>query len=325
MMKRLITDFSDHVNIDINASKNQRLTDYYIKFKEIDINTRGGNKPLRFDNKGIPLVHSYIDVENPGYNYYPITIGQVGLAVFHSYLVDKDESKKHQFLNIAAWFFENAVKDEKLGAYWLTDVDKPEYKMFQPWKSAFSQSRGISILLRAWQLNGNDEYLEVAKLALKPFLFDTSEGGVRVDNTNRTFYEEYVASAPTRILDGAIFSLFGLFDMIRVIKGIDNDIYKLSTQLFDQGVEGLVSWLPEFDMGYWVYYNRCEIEDYPQNDPCTIGYLRLVVSQLSILHQLTDNADIKYYGDKFQRYFKPLNILRMYRQKYLALKSLNRL
>lgn len=149
--------------------------------------------------------------------------------------------------------------------------------------------------------------------------------GVRVGGPGEYFYEEYVAAAPTRILDGIIFSLFGLNDMIRCEELMDKQTISLTKKAFQDGLVGLCSWLPRFDMGYWVYYNRCEIDGYPQNDPCTIGYVRLVVSQLDILYEMTKNDTLKKYRDLFNSYIKPSNIIRMYYQKYKALKSLNRL
>lgn len=325
MFKRLITDFTDHSNIDIHASNKAALDYYYIKFRESAINNRGGNKPFQFDEKGIPLIHSYIDVQKPGYYYYPITIGQYGLSIFHSYLETEDESKKEHFLNIADWFLTTAIVDDRLGAYWLTEVDKPEFNMVVPWKSSFSQSRGLSILLRAWQITKKDKYLEIATLAIKPFLFNVQEGGVRVGSPGNYFYEEYVAAHPTRILDGIMFSLFGIYDLMRCSASLSDETNILSNKAFQDGIDGLCYWLPKFDMGYWVFYNRCEIPNYPQNDPCTIGYLRLVVSQLDILYQLTKNEQLEKYRDLFKSYIKPINIVRMYYQKYKALKTLNRL
>ncbi len=325
MLRRLITDYSDHKHIVTHISQQPELTYYYMKFEENHVNSRGGNKPFEFDAQGVPRIHSYIDVEDAGYYYYPITIGQYGLAVFHTFLNTGDQEKKEQFISIADWFYNNAIDEDRLGVYWLTEVDKPEFKIFTPWKSAFAQSRGISILLRAWQLTRDDRYYDTAVAALGLFDYDTSEGGVRVGTSSSYFYEEYVAEAPTRILDGMMFSLFGLYDLMRVTKRIDEDNYRWSRRMFEDGIAGLSHWLPRFDMGYWVYYNRCDIQGYPPNDPCTVGYLRLIVSQLGILHQLTGQEILKAYRDRFESYNRPFNILKMYRQKYKALKALNRL
>ena len=76
--KRLLTDFNENKHLaTCTDNRNTELTYYYFLFKEDKINTRGGNHPFQFDEAGIPLVHSYIDVvDGKGYYYYPITIGQ---------------------------------------------------------------------------------------------------------------------------------------------------------------------------------------------------------------------------------------------------------
>jgi len=298
---------------------------YYFVFEE-DFGKL--NKLLKtFDPDGIPLNTTYIDVKTPGLHYYPISIGQYGLAVFHSYLQTSQSIKRDHFLRIADWFVKNVQTDNKPGAFWLTDVPKPEYRIEKPWKSAFTQSRALSILLRAWQLTGNERYLTLATDALRPFTYDITDGGVTANlQDGQPFYEEYVANEPTMVLDGHIFSLFGLFDFVRsVTPQIDPDAHNLAQTLFRNGTESLLSWLPEFDLGFWVRFNLCRMEHYPTVDPCTISYLRLVTEQLKILTQLTGQEEFSRYAGKFAEYDQPLNILRMYGVKYKALKQLNRL
>lgn len=298
---------------------------YYFSFEE-DFSKL--NKLLKeFDEDGIPLNTTYIDVEAPRLHYYPISIGQYGLAVFHSYLKTRLSDKREHFLRIADWFVKNVVLDEKLGAFWLTDVPKPEYRVEKPWKSAFTQSRAISILLRAWRITGDPHYLELATKALRPFTYDISEGGVSANLlSGQPFFEEYVASEPTMVLDGHIFALFGLFDFVRsVTPDVDPSGHELAKQIFQSGVDSLLRWLPEYDMGFWVRFNLCRMEHYPAVDPCTIGYLRLVAEQLKILTQLSGQAKFQQYAEKFTKYDRLMNILRMYGVKYKALRQLNRL
>jgi heparosan-N-sulfate-glucuronate 5-epimerase len=328
MLKRLFTDLIENRHLKIEKSIDQLLTYYYLRFDLMKINSRGGNKPFEFDENGIPKIHSYIDVKEKGFYYYPITIGQFGLGTYHQYLDSGDECSKKQFLKIVNWFTENLIEEDLLGAFWLTEVPKPEFKITTPWKSAFTQSRAISVLLRGWQMTRESNYLKLASKALIPFTIPIESGGVAVDLTEEmAFYEEYVAEKPTRILDGAMFSLFGVYDFIRATKELKEweESHQLAKEIFRKGVNGLKFWLPKFDMGYWVFYNRCEIEGYPQNDPCTIGYLRLVSAQLEIMANLTGEKIFIEYSYKFKGYLKPWNILKMYREKFIALKKLNRL
>ena len=326
MLKKFRNDLNANKNIEIsNDLTSSNLGYYYIPFDE---NISKLNKLLHsFDQDGIPLNTTYIDVKEQKLHYYPISIGQYGLSVFHSYLKTNSEEKKEHFLRIAEWFYNNKTEDDELGVYWLTDVEKPEYKVTKPWKSAFTQSRGLSIMMRAWQLTGDNKYLEACEKALIPFTKDISNGGVAVDlNSNNAFYEEYVAEKPTRVLDGHIFSLWGLYDFIRVIdKEKDQEAHLLSKELFDKGIEGLINSLPKYDMGFWVLFNRCDLKHYPKKDPCTIGYLRLISRQLEILYKITNRKELKDYSTKFSKYDRLTNIIRMYFIKFRALKQLQRL
>lgn len=314
-------------DIPISSEKTtQKLGVYYFPFQEDFAKL---NKLLdSFDEQGIPLNKSYIDVEtNNKLHYYPISIGQFGLAVFHSYLQTKNEEKRAHFLRIAEWFYTTRMVDPNLGVYWLTDVPKPEYEVFDPWKSAFSQSRGISMLLRAWQETNKEEYLKAATQALTPFTLDITEGGVSVDRIkHKPFYEEYVAKVPTRVIDGHMFALFGVYDFVRAVTPqIDAENHVRAQYIFDEGIKGLIEWLPEYDLGYWARFNNCELPGYPKYDPCTIYYLKLIVAQLKILYQITGREELNKYAITFSNYLKPKNILKMTYYKFKSLKKLNRL
>ncbi|MBU4444930.1 D-glucuronyl C5-epimerase family protein [bacterium] len=327
MVKKLKTDVFNKQQPYPNTKNlsSQQLDEYYFVFEESPAKL---NKLIStFDENGIPLNSAYIDVKEPKLHYYPISIGQYGLAVFHSWLKDKSTGKKAHFLRIADWFYENRTEDERLGVYWLTAVPKPEYRIEKSWKSAFSQSRGLSVLLRAWQLSGDDKLLELCKKALIPFTFDIADGGVTANlKDGHPFYEEYVAAEPTMVLDGHIFSLFGIYDFVRAVPPtVDKNYHELAKKLFNDGIESLIYRLPQFDMGYWLRFNLCQMEHYPAIDPCTIGYLRLVINQLEVLYDITKNEELKKFKNRIVTYNRIGNILRMYLVKYKALKKLSRI
>jgi hypothetical protein len=324
MARRFISDLTNHSTYSITEdNNNSQLKDYYFQFEE---NPEKLNKLIvQFDDNGIPLNTSYIDVEKTKIHYYPISIGQFGLALFSSYVRNNDKSKKNQFINIAEWFMQNVIQDEKIGAYWLTDVPKPEYKVNKPWKSAFVQSRALSILLRAWQLTGDEKYFAICSQALRPYTIDILDDGVSAHQKDgHPFYEEYVASEPTMVLDGHLFSLFGVYDYLRAVPKSDQS-YSLAQKIFSDGVDSLDYWLPKFDLGYWVRFNYCQMDHYPKIDPCTINYLKLVIAQLNIINQLSPGHKLKEYINKFHSYDNKSNYLRMYPVKYKALKQLRRL
>jgi hypothetical protein len=301
--------------------QSRELKHYYFLFEEKRI-ARGKDQRLisRFDENGIPLNKTYIDVQNQGHIYFPISIGQMGLAVWHSWLESGRETDLQRFLKFADWFVANAEESAELGVRWLTDVPLPAYGNPGPWQSAFAQARGISILLRAFQQTGNKTYLTTAEKALIPFTQPLSKGGVTSFTPSGPFYEEYPSDVPVLVLNGMIFSLLGIYDFVRAFPEKE-----AARTIFDAGMNTLEGLLPEFDLGYWSRYNLCHREGYPEIDPATIGYQRLHATQLELLHRLSGKPLFKHFAERFREQDKIVNILRMYRVKFRALKQIGRL
>jgi hypothetical protein len=319
---RIIKDLANPTQWPITGDLTSKtLGEYYFLFSEKAVqNQKGGQKSVVLDNDGIPMNPTYIDVKDKDYVYYPITIGQVGLAVFHSWLQSKDDFDKKRFLKFVNWFSENAEIDPKLGARWLTDVALPQYHNPGPWQSAFTQSRAISILLRGYQLTSRDEYRQLAEKALIPFDYPVTEGGVTSFTEFGPFYEEYTAEVPTLVLNGMIFSLCGIYDFVRVFPD-----HEIAMRHYQDGIKTLTNIIKEYDTGYWSRYNLCKADWYPEIDLATITYQHLHISQLELVYRLTNNEIFKTYAVRFKKQINAINILKMYRKKYRGLKKLKRL
>lgn len=323
MLNKLLKDLSrsKHIYDLADDLQSQHLGHYYFLFKEDRISA-GKDQALiqRFDADGIPINRTYIDVRDKEYVYFPISVGQMGLAVFHTWLETRKEADKIRFLKFADWYLKQADLSAQTGARWLTDVALPQYHTAGPWASAFSQSRAISILLRAYQLTANKEYASLAEKALVPFQLPVRAGGVCQFTEWGPFYEEYCTAVPTLVLNGMIFSLCGCYDFVRVYPD-----HQLAAKIFKEGIQTLVNILPHYNLGFWSRYNLCQADWYPKIDPATIGYQRLHVTQLNMLYQLTGQEIFREYGALFERQINLRNMIRMYRLKFSALKRLERL
>lgn len=301
--------------------KSEKLGEYYLVFDETGIRSGKFQSLIAdFDQYGIPLNKTYIDVSSDKLVYYPITIGQVGLSVYHTYLKTKKSEDLSRFFAFADWYMENADVSEKLGARWLTNVPLPAYNNPGPWQSAFSQSRAISILLRAYQESGNFEYKEMAERGLKPFDLEVKGGGVMSMTPWGPFYEEYTSEYPVLVLNGHIFSLFGLKDFLRSFPENKN-----CEKLFNQGINSLINCLDDYDLGYWTKYNNCKAPGYPNPDPSTISYQRLHVMLLQTVDRINPNPIFKEVAERWNRQINLWNYLRSGILKYQALKKLNRI
>lgn len=302
-----------------NDIHSPHLGEYYFIMTEKQM-LKGHSQQYHFDSEGIPIIPSYIDVEDKKMVYYPISIGQYGLAIWNTYLSTRSDYDRKRFLRIANWFYENRREDPKLGSFWLTEVDKPAYQIKSPWKSAFSQARGINILLRTYQLTGQQKFIDIAQQALLPFQFSIRDGGVTWFTEWGPFYEEYPAKVPVLVLNGFIFSLLGIYDFIRA-----HPDEALAQKIFNEGVNTLVNILPEYDMGFWSRYSLCTADFHPEIDPSTIGYHHLHILQLELMHKLTQKDIFLEYARKWSSYSNVLNMIKMYAIKYRALKKMNRL
>ena len=321
MLRKFLKDIGRAEKIyDVSEDLNSpRLGEYYFIMDEEKLRS-GYSQSFQFDEQGIPLIPTYIDVAERKLIYYPISIGQFGLAIFHSYLKTNSPNDRNRFLKIVDWFYDTRISDERMGDYWLTDVPKPEYRIHKAWPSAFAQSRGISILLRGHQLTDDEKYLDAATKALKIYEIPAAKNGVTTFTEYGPVYEEYPAPFPTLVLDGSIFSLFGLYDYIRAGPNTD-----MAQRLFDEGIQALTGILPQYDLGFWIRYNLCDQAFYPKMDPATVSYFRLVIGQLELLHKLSGKSEFLQIGKKWKEYDRFFNILRMYGLKYKALRQLNRL
>ncbi|MEE4310901.1 MAG: D-glucuronyl C5-epimerase family protein [candidate division KSB1 bacterium] len=321
MLKKLHKDLTRdrqiyHLADDMHSPD---LRDYYFIMTEEQMRS-GHSQDFHFDEKGIPIIPTYIDIEERELIYYPISIGQYGLAIWHSFLRNSNDENRRRFLKIADWFLSNCIEDPELGAYWLTHVDKPAYQISKPWKSAFSQARAINILLRAYQLTGNKDYEKCATLALQPFTYSVEEGGVAQIMPDGAFYEEYPSHVPVLVLNGMIFALCGIQDFLRL-----HPEHNLAARIMDDGVKALINLLPSYDMGFWSKYALCEADFHPKVDPATIGYHHLHIIQLELMHRLTKNDIFPEYARKWRAYVNKRNILKMYSVKYKALRTMRRL
>jgi hypothetical protein len=65
--------------------KSPELGEYYFIMTEEQM-LQGHSQQYHFDSGGIPIIPSYIDVEEKKMVYYPISIGQYGLAIWNTYL-----------------------------------------------------------------------------------------------------------------------------------------------------------------------------------------------------------------------------------------------
>jgi hypothetical protein len=272
------------------------LEEYYVSFREwVPFIESGGYGPL--DKGGVPLVDYSGDarVRGIGPVYFAITVAQYALGIFDLWLDTGLEQYRQKFLDLARWLELRAEPAGRDALVWPAKFDFPVYGLKAPWVSSMAQSQVASVLLRACQLEKRDKLQEMAKRAMATFHIPVGEpGGVRyVDGDGYVWFEEYVTDPPAHVLNGFIFSLFGLDEFARVTS--DNT----ARQAWDEGIRTLERKLHLYDTGYWSRYDL--LRDCVAS---TFYHGNVHVPLLRALHLVTGKRVFLDFADKWQKYLE---------------------
>lgn len=245
-----------------------------------------------YDADGIPMLDYH---GNIGLQYNPIAIAQYGLGNYNLWLRSRDRSRKQKFFLVADWLCSHLEQNAHGLAVWNHHFNW-EYRdtLQAPWYSALAQGQGISMLVRAHKESADPKYMDAAMRAFTSFQKPISEGGVAfTDEAGDLWFEEYIVSPPTHILNGFIWALWGVFD------------YALATgdatarNFFDRGTRTLIHNLPRYDLGFWSLYEQSGTR-LPM--VASAFYHRLHIVQLRIMFRLTNEAALADTAVRWEHY-----------------------
>ena len=225
--------------------------------------------------------------------YNPVTIGLNALRSFQKHTYTGEEHHQKVFLANADWLVKNINAQ---GAWEIhQDVHIGKHTIKAPWISGLAQGLAMSVLVRAYKITGNQQYLTTAELAMKPLEKDISQGGVQTQNDFGVWYEEYpLVGAPTHVFNGFMYSLFGLYDL-HSIGGNERAKAK-----FDEGIRSLENALPLFDLNCWSKYSLNQESNLKNHwNYCSPWYQKLHTCQLQSLSEIANSETLKRYSTKF--------------------------
>ena len=280
-----LTFWHDVPQVNPNAQIHE-LGEYYMPFFE------KADYSGKYDSAGIPLLdyHGHI-----GLQYNPIAIAQWGLGNYNLFLRTHDEERKRKFLSASEWLCSHLEQNSSGVWVWNHHFDW-EYRtpLKAPWYSALAQGQGISLLVRAYRATGVSIYLEAAGRAFEGFLKSTGEGGISfTDERENLWFEEYVVSPPTHILNGFIWAAWGVYDYFLATKN------PTAKDLFEKAVQTLRANLDRYDLGFWSLYEQSGTRLPMVASPF---YHRLHVVQLRVMHLLTGDEVFARYAERWQSY-----------------------
>lgn len=267
------------------------LGEYYMEFAE------KADYPGIYDASGVPLLDYHGKI---GRQYNPIAIAQYGLGNYNLWRRTGDPVRRQKFFLVADWLCAHLEQNPHGLAVWNHHFNW-EYRdtLRAPWYSGLAQGQGISVLMRAHQVRPEQEtqdsrYLEAAQRALASFYKPVAEGGVAfTDERGDLWFEEYIVSPPTHILNGFIWALWGIHDYYLVTKDVS------AQQLFSRAVQTLLHNLDRYDLGFWSLYE--------QSGTClpmvaSSFYHQLHIVQLRVMHRLTGEDVFTRVADRWETY-----------------------
>lgn len=223
---------------------------------------------------------------------FPIAVCQYGLALWDLFLLTSSSEHREKFLQIAQWI----LRQQRIDGSW---------DAFGPMKSArytvssMCQGEGASLLFRAGQLSNQIEYTNAAFRAVDFMLKPVEQGGTAYYTHGALYLEEYPQEPRRSVLNGWIFSIFGLYDATLLNPG-------RYEKPFHQTVTTLCSELSRYDRGYWSNYDVLGKIASP-------AYHKLHIALLKVLNEIAPDQAIQTSLAQMEKYS------RRKRNKYLAI------
>ena len=231
------------------------------------------------DDPNILVPKYYVDTGEE--IYFSIGIFQQGLAAYDLFLKTNEEIYKDKLIACANWALDNQQEDGS----WVT------FKFWEPKApySSMAQGEGISMLIRAAIVTGDKRFADAASMAKEFMLTPISDGGTTEYVGNDVILYEHT-DVPV-ILNGWIFSLWGLYDYYKYFK--DEDVYGVLCKT----LESLKRKLPVFDTGFWSKYDAGK-------RVCSPFYHKLHIAQLTTMYDLFGDEIYIEYAKKWNGYQK---------------------
>jgi len=236
----------------------------------------------RLDNNGVLLTKIPYTQD---YNYSLEAITSYALKNMEDYM---DVGCKIKVLNQVDWLVKNI--NEK--GIWEQNFKLPFYSFKLPWIDGMGQGLAISLLIRAYQITANIDYLNTAKKAFMPFEKQIKDGGnIFIDDKRRVWIEECPVLPAPHILSGFIYALFGVYDLYHI------KLNKSAGELWYNGIETLERNIDKYDLGFWSRH------DLITEHPSEFCYHEIHIDQLNALYKLSDKQTFKKYADKWKEYY----------------------
>ena len=262
------------------------LGEYYMSFE------KKAQYARHVDDDGVPML-DYRGII--GLQHNPIAIAQWGLGNYNLFHQTRQHDYRKKFILASDWLLAHLQRNICGVWVWNHHFDW-DYRdtLKAPWYSGLAQGQGISVLVRAHGETKRPEYLQAAQRAFASFLAPVAEGGVSfTDSKGDLWFEEYIVSPPTHILNGFIWAAWGVHDYYLATGE------KTAKALFDAAVKTLLKNLAAYDLGFWSLYEQSGTRMKMVASPF---YHQLHIAQLRVMHALTGEENFADVASRWESY-----------------------
>ncbi|XP_030843491.1 D-glucuronyl C5-epimerase B-like [Strongylocentrotus purpuratus] len=196
----------------------------------------------------------------------------------------------YHFYDAADWLVHH--QDERGG--WPIMVERildDKMSLSPGWYSSMAQGQAMSVLTRAYIKSRRKKYIKAALHAARLFQIPSAQGGVLARFMDKyTWYEEYPTSPGSFVLNGFIYSMIGLYDVLSVA---DVEESRESRRLYDEGMVSLKAMLLLFDMGTGTLYDLRHLALGKAPNVARWDYHATHISQLQLLASIDPDPIFK--------------------------------
>jgi hypothetical protein len=177
------------------------------------------------------------------------------------------------------------------GMRWPYHVPVRKYDLRPPWYSAMAQAQVASAFVRLHVLRGDDRAAQIAVDAVGPLLGNAPEFVTTI--AEGPVLEELPTEAPSHVLNGWIFALWGLRD---VAVGLG---HTEAHARYTESLDCLRRNLHRYDVGWWTRYSL-----YPHRLPDLAKpfYHQLHIDQVDVVYRLSGIAEFDDARRRWKRY-----------------------
>lgn len=180
-----------------------------------------------------------------GLTYLPSRIAGYACANYNRYCEQPGEERfRLGFMNALTWML--AQPD---GLFWQKfDL----LSLRSPWLTCINQGECASVLVRGYRLTGDYRMADHALSALEPMFVSVANGGLQATLPDGSlFLEEYPGTQYRHVLNGCLYALVGLQDVVQA--GLDRN--GRAAALRDAILDGIERNLDGWQHGNWTTYD----------------------------------------------------------------------